>query len=332
MKNCSVLISIGQYTLQSPVLLAPMAGVTDAPFRSLCQQFHAGLTTSEMVTVKTQHWHSDKSRLRFVDTDNPAVPHSVQIVGSDPHTMAEAAHQVEVNGADIIDINMGCPAKKVCKKAAGSALLKDEILVEQILTQVVKAVSVPVTLKIRTGWDAQSRNAVTIAQIAQDAGIQMLTVHGRTRACRFVGAVEYDTIAEVKQAVHIPVIANGDITSVAAARDVAAHTQADGIMIGRGALGQPWLMQQVIAGLTGTSVAAPTLSEKCRIIESHVSAIHQFYGDYKGVCFARKHLTWYLEHLGLDRHKQTFNRLQTVDEQLSFIRQLPTALTKGKAA
>ncbi|CAA0114420.1 putative tRNA-dihydrouridine synthase [BD1-7 clade bacterium] len=310
-----------------------MAGVTDAPFRTLCQRFQAGLTTSEMVTVKTEHWHTDKSRLRFAATDNDRIPHSVQIVGSDPAAMAAAAVQVEAGGADIIDINMGCPAKKVCKKAAGSALLKDEDLVTQILQYVVNAVSVPVTLKIRTGWDAQNRNAVTIARIAQDSGIQLLTVHGRTRACRFVGAVEYDTIADVKHAVEIPVIANGDITSVAVAQKVADYTGVDGIMIGRGALGQPWLIEAIAAGMQGKSITALSLAQKCQEIESHIRALHQFYGEYKGVCFSRKHMAWYLEHLELDCHyKQQFNRFQTVQEQLHFVQQLPLMLTKGKAA
>lgn len=323
MKKCSSLISIASHTLQSNVFLAPMAGVTDLPFRKMCQAYGAGLTTSEMVIAKTEHWRSDKSRLRFESTHSEKVPHSIQIVGGDASLLANAARQAVAAGAEIIDINMGCPAKKVCKKAAGSALLKDELLVADILTAVVNSVAVPVTLKIRTGWDKQQRNAVRIARIAEDSGIQALAIHGRTRACRFVGEVEFDTIASVKQAVSVPVIANGDIDSVDKALAVAKYTKVDALMIGRGAQGQPWLIQQVIAAMEDRVGREPIFIEKRQCVVEHISSLHQFYGEFKGLRFARKHVSAYLERMAFKADvRQNFNRIETVEQQIAFLQQL----------
>ena len=328
------MLAIGSYNLQSRVLLAPMAGVTDLPFRQLCQAYGAGLTTSEMVIAKTEHWCSEKSRLRFLATDNQKIPHSIQIVGGDAQTIALAAQQAAKAGAEIIDINMGCPAKKVCKKAAGSALLKDERLVADILETVVNSVAVPVTLKIRTGWDVDHRNAVTIAHIAENSGIQALAVHGRTRACRFVGEVEFETIAAVKQAINIPVFANGDINSVEKALAVAAYTQADGIMVGRGAQGQPWLIKQIIDAMEDEKKGwEPLFEQKRQCMLDHLQAIHQFYGrhgeygDYKSLGFARKHMSCYLEKLQFEKHtRKAFNQLDSVGAQWDFIAQLSEPL------
>ena len=325
MKKCSRVIAIGPYNLSGRVLLAPMAGVTDLPFRQICQGYGAGLTTSEMVTAKVDHWDTDKSRLRFVPVADSSIPHSVQIVGGDALQMAEAAQMAVAMKADIVDINMGCPAKKVCRKAAGSALLKDELLVAQILSAVVASVpdSVPVTLKIRTGWDTSHKNAVNIARIAQDQGIKALAVHGRTRACRFVGEVEFDTVAEVKQSVSIPVIANGDIDHVDKALAVLQKTDADALMIGRGAQGQPWLIAQINALLNEEPWQEPSFSEKQQVILQHLRAIHSFYGDFKGLRLARKHIAAYLERLNFPvTVKKEFNRIDSVSQQLRFIGQL----------
>jgi tRNA-dihydrouridine synthase B len=333
MKFCSILLTIDRYTLKSRVFLAPMAGVSDTPFRRICQSYGAGLTTSEMLTANSELWGKAKSRLRSVSTGSTSVPHSVQIVGSEPGLMAEAAQKSVANGADIIDINMGCPAKKVCNKAAGSALLKDEQLVADILVAIKKAVDVPVTLKIRTGWDANNKNAVTIAKIAQDCGIAALTVHGRTRACRFNGSAEFDTIAAVKQAVGIPVIANGDITSPAKALAVLQYTQADGIMIGRGAQGQPWIFRQIIQAINGQPFDEPAPAEKQQCLIDHISALHHFYGEYLGIRMARKHAAWYFENLDCPQNRKNFNSLETVSSQLSFLHQLHHSTTpEGIAA
>ena len=237
-------MKIGPYELASPFVLAPMAGVTDAPFRRLCRQFGAGMTTSEMTTADTSLWQTAKSRHRL-DLDLDAEPIAVQIAGSDPEQLATAASACVDRGAQIIDINMGCPAKKVCQKLAGSALLQDESLVERILTTVVAAVDVPVTLKIRTGWDPEHRNGEVIAKIAEQSGIQALAVHGRTRACRYRGQAEFETIARIKGAISIPVIANGDITSAEKSLEVLRLTNADGLMIGRGAQGRPWIFREL---------------------------------------------------------------------------------------
>lgn len=286
---------IGPHQLHSNVLLAPMAGITDAPFRDICLRYGAGMAASEMVTSDSRLVDSRKTsnRLKFSDNTQLRV---VQIVGSDPHTMAEAAQLNTERGAQIIDINMGCPAKKVCKKAAGSALLRDEALVKDILCSVVTATEVPVTLKIRTGWAPNERNGVRIARIAEDAGIQALAVHGRTRACRFKGQAEFDTIAAIKQSIKIPVIANGDIKTPQQAQHIIEYTKADAVMLGRAAQGQPWIFHSINHFLkTGTLCEDISLEQKTHTIREHIAAIHRHYGDYLGVRIARKHITWYLE-------------------------------------
>jgi tRNA-dihydrouridine synthase B len=284
---------IGPYELASNAVLAPMAGVTDRPFRILCRQLGAGLAASEMLTADTRLWNSPKSRRRM-DHEGEPEPRVVQLAGSEPAALAEAARINEALGAQIIDINMGCPAKKVCGKACGSALLKDEPLVAQLLEAVVNAVSVPVTLKIRTGWSPQTRNGVTIARIAESAGIQTLAVHGRTREDFYTGDAEYATIREIKSAVGIPVFANGDIDSPEKASAVLDFTRADGVMLGRAAHGAPWIFRSVNSWLT-TQKSAPDLSrsEVRGIILSHLASLYAFYGEDTGVRFARKHLGWY---------------------------------------
>lgn len=309
---------IGQYQLKNRILLAPMAGITDQPFRTLCAQYGAGLTFSEMMSTNPQVWHTEKSRLRLAHNENAGL-NAVQIAGSDPQEMAQAA-QVNVEyGAQIIDINMGCPAKKVNRKLAGSALLQFPDLVRDILEAVVKAVNVPVTLKIRTGWDRNHRNCVEIAKIAEQSGIQALTIHGRTRECLFEGEAEYDNIKAVKQAISIPVIANGDITSAEKAKFVLDYTGADGIMIGRGALGNPWIFQSVAGLIESHSILSePSLSEKCGVILQHIRALHQFYGEQKGYRIARKHVGWYLQ--GIEPNsvfKQTFNAIDNASAQIA---------------
>jgi tRNA-dihydrouridine synthase B len=280
----------------------------------------AGMTVSEMVTSDSSLWHTRKSQFRLIHTDDPS-PRSVQIAGADPAMLADAASRNVELGAQIIDINMGCPAKKVCKKAAGSALLRDEKLVEDILVSVVKSVSVPVTLKIRLGWDRDNKNATTIARIAEDAGIQALAVHGRTRACRFIGDVDYEAIALVKQAVGIPVIANGDITDVASAAKVLEKTKADGLMIGRGAQGNPWIFKHIQHYLdTGKHTPSPPLEEFRQVVLDHVAALHLFYGDYLGPRIARKHVAWYCHNrTGFDLFRKTFNQLAEPHSQLSLL-------------
>jgi tRNA-dihydrouridine synthase B len=294
-----------------------MAGVTDRPFRLLCRQHGAALTPSEMLTSNTDLWNSEKNRLKR-QHDGESSPRVVQIAGSDPQMMAQAAQQNVKEGAQIIDINMGCPAKKVLKKAAGSALLKDEKLVAEILQTVVKAVDVPVSLKIRTGWNPANRNGSRIARIAEDAGIQSLAVHGRTRECMFKGEVEYDTIAAIKETIDIPVFANGDISSPQKAAAVLAHTKADGVMIGRAAQGQPWLFNQINHYLKYQQhVAEPALDEQLTIILNHLQSLYEFYGDYKGVLIARKHVAWYCqdlpEHLSF---RSSFNKINDTQQQI----------------
>lgn len=287
-------MQIGPYILANPVIAAPMAGVTDKPYRKICRQFGAGMTVSEMLTSKPELRQTTKSRYRM-DLAGEPEPVVVQIVGTDPQRLAAAAQFNVANGAQIVDINMGCPAKKVCKTAAGSALLANEPLVGEILRTVVAAVDVPVTVKIRTGTTPTERNAVAIANIAQDAGVQAITIHGRTRQCKFVGAVEYDTIAEVKASVSIPVIANGDIVSARQAEKVLQQTAADAVMIGRAAQGQPWLFQQVADYLaSGHCKTIPSLELRAVAIMNHIRAIHNFYGTQLGVKLARKHVKWYL--------------------------------------
>ena len=286
-------MQIGPYFLDSPVILAPMAGVSDRPFRLLCRQLGAGLAVSEMVSADTRLWDSRKTRLRLDHAGEPA-PRSVQILGADPHAMAEAARRNVERGAQIIDINMGCPAKKVCGTLAGAALLRDEALVERILDAVVGAVSVPVTLKIRTGWDLNHRNGIAIARIAERAGVQALAVHGRTRACGYTAPVDYAAIRAIKQTVTLPVIANGDIDSPEKARWVLDRTGADAVMIGRAAQGQPWIFRKIAHYLaTGQRLPSPTPADIGRWILEHLKNLHTFYGETAGVRIARKHLAWY---------------------------------------
>jgi tRNA-dihydrouridine synthase B len=295
---------IGPYVLSSPAVLAPMAGVTDRPFRILCRKLGAGLAASEMLIADQRLWHTPKSRRRM-DHEGEPEPRVVQLAGSEPAALAEAARANVTLGAQIIDINMGCPAKKVCGKACGSALLKDEELVARLLEAVVDAVDVPVTLKIRTGWDAQNRNGVRIAQIAEAAGIQALAVHGRTREDFYTGDAEYDTIRAIKSAVTIPVFANGDINEPRKARDVLDFTRADGVMIGRGAHGAPWIFRAVnshllpnSSALTAEKSSDPLSREEVRaIILAHLEALYAFYGEDTGVRIARKHLGWYFASL-----------------------------------
>ncbi|MEE8482577.1 MAG: tRNA dihydrouridine synthase DusB, partial [Acidiferrobacterales bacterium] len=284
---------IGPYKLKNNLFVAPMAGVTDRPFRQLCRQLGAGMAVSEMVSSNSLLWGSKKT-LRRADHAGEDEPRSVQIVGADPALMAQAAQYNVDQGAQIVDINMGCPAKKICKVAAGSALLKDEPLVKSILKSVVDSVNVPVTLKIRTGWDTDNRNGVAIARIAEDIGIQALAVHGRTRACAYRGDAEYDTIAAIKAAVSIPVIANGDITTPEKAKHVLDYTGADGVMIGRAAQGRPWIFREIQHFLeTGEHLAEPSLIEIRTTLLEHVSNLYEFYGEYAGVRIARKHISWY---------------------------------------
>jgi tRNA-dihydrouridine synthase B len=284
---------LGPYVLAAPIALAPMAGVTDRPFRLLCRRLGAGVAASEMVTSDVRLWHTQKSRLRM-DHEGEPEPRVVQIAGGEPGMMAEAARRNVDAGAQIIDINMGCPAKKVCHRAAGSALLRDEPLVASILEAVVRAVEVPVTLKMRTGWDAANRNGVAIARLAEALGVKALAVHGRTRVDLYQGDAEYNTIREIKQAVKIPVFANGDIDSGAKARAVLEETGADGVMIGRAAQGRPWIFREIRHFLiTGRVLAPPDEREVRDIMISHLEQLYAFYGEHAGVRVARKHLGWY---------------------------------------
>ncbi len=289
-------MQIGPYRLSAPLALAPMAGVTDRPFRVLCRRLGAGLAASEMLTADTRLWHTPKSRRRMNHEGEPE-PRVVQIAGADPEMLAQAARLNADQGAQIIDINMGCPAKKVCNKQAGSALLRDEALVSRILEAVVKAASVPVTLKIRTGTNPSLRNGVAIARIAQSSGVQALAVHGRTRECMFRGAAEYETIRAIKCAVQIPIFANGDIDNAEKARAVLDATGADGVMIGRGAQGRPWVFREVNFHLTTGKHHAPVaLTEVRDILLAHLEALYSLYGEDTGVRVARKHLSWYCQH------------------------------------
>ena len=290
-------LKIGPYELRSPFVLAPMAGITDAPFRRICRRFGAGMTTSEMTTADTRLWQTPKSRHRL-DLDLDAEPVAVQIAGSEPAQMAHAARACVDRGAQIIDINMGCPAKKVCRKAAGSALLQDEELVAAILDAVVAAVDVPVTLKYRTGWDREHRNAVRIGRIAEDSGVRALAIHGRTREDRYRGDAEYETIARVKESVTIPVIANGDITTPEKSLEVLRLTSCDGVMIGRGAQGRPWIFRELRKIIDPTAESTQVGKRELRdIMLGHLSELHRFYGEHTGVRVARKHLTWYCANL-----------------------------------
>lgn len=320
---------IGPYQIDSKVILAPMAGVTDRPFRQLCRQLGAGLVVSEMVTSNSELWGTRKSSLRL-DHTGEVEPIAVQIAGGDPDMMAEAARLNVANGAQIIDINMGCPAKKVCKKAAGSALLKDEQLVADILQSVVAAVDVPVTLKFRTGWSTEERNALRIAKIAEDAGISALALHGRTRACAFTGEAEYDTIAAVVQAVSIPVFCNGDIDSARKAKVVLDHTQAAAVMIGRAAQGRPWIFREIEHFLmTGNELPEPSLHEVREILSSHLRELYCFYGEFMGPRIARKHAGWYLQTVpDSELFRREFNKLETAQAQQDSVQRFFEQLIK----
>ena len=311
-------MQIGPYHLRNNLIVAPMAGVTDRPFRQLCKNMGAGMAVSEMISSNSLLWGSEKTRRR-ADHDGEVSPVSVQIAGADPEMMADAARYNVMQGAQIIDINMGCPAKKICNVMAGSALMKDEKLVGKILDAVVKAVDIPVTLKIRTGWDTNHKNALSIAHIAENAGIQALAIHGRTRACAYKGEAEYDTIAAVKTAVKIPVIANGDITTPEKAKQVLNRTGADAVMIGRAAQGRPWIFREIEHYLaTGKQMISPEVSEIHRVLIAHLHDLYQFYGEYSGVRIARKHISWYTKGLiGSAAFRHAMNQLQTVEQQIS---------------
>ena len=328
-------MQIGPYKLSNNLILAPMAGVTDLPFRKLCRDFGAAMAVSEMVSTDASLRGSKKTVLRLDHTGEPE-PVSVQIVGTDPQTMADAAKANIDHGAQIIDINMGCPAKKVCKVAAGSALMKDEKLVQRILESIVNAVDVPVTLKMRTGWDPQNKNAVAIAHIAEQSGIQALALHGRTRACGYSGEAEYETIRAVKDQVKIPVIANGDITSPEKAVEVITYTAADAVMIGRAAQGRPWIFQEIQHFLdTGTKITPMSIEKIQKIMLKHLDNLYTFYGEYLGVRIARKHIGWYSKtQPESTAFRRTINQAQTPEQQQALIQayfdQLIT--TRGMAA
>jgi tRNA-dihydrouridine synthase B len=315
-------MQIGPYVLNSPFLLAPMAGITDAPFRRLCRQFGAGMATSEMTTADIGLWHSEMSRRRL-DLDLDLEPVVVQIAGSVPEQLAEAARLVQDRGAQIIDINMGCPVKKVCKRLAGSALLQDEVLIGRILDAVVTAVTVPVTLKMRTGWNPQNRNGVRVARIAQDCGVQALAVHGRTRACRFRGAAEYETIARIKSSIDIPVIANGDIDTLQKSLEVLQLSGADAVMIGRGAQGRPWFFRELNHYVNHGETISPLENNEVRdIMLDHLFDLYQFYGDSTGVRVARKHITWYCAGLrDADSYRSQVVRVDSASEQIRLTRE-----------
>ena len=324
-------MQIGPYLIDPPLVLAPMAGVTDKPFRLLCKQLGAGLAVSEMTSADPSLWQTRKS-LRRMDHAGEPEPVSVQIAGYDPAMLAEAARFNVANGAQLIDINMGCPAKKVCNVWSGSALLQDEPLVARIVKAVVDAVDVPVTLKIRTGWNRDNRNALSIARIAEDAGIAALAVHGRTRADKYEGEAEYATIAAVKAAVRIPVLANGDVCTPQQAKHVLAVTGADAVMIGRGAQGRPWIFREIAHYLaTGELLPEPEPAEVAAILLGHLEHLHAFYGEPAGVRIARKHLGWYAK----DRpenaaFRQVVNRAETASEQLRLTRDYFAALASGE--
>lgn len=313
-------MQIGSHRLKNNLIVAPMAGVTDRPFRMLCKAMGAGMAVSEMVASNSLLWGSEKTKRR-ANHEGEVDPISVQIVGADPEMLAVAAKYNVDAGAQIIDINMGCPAKKICNVMAGSALLQDEPLVGRILSAVVKAVNVPVTLKIRTGWDKQNRNALNILKVAEDSGIQALAMHGRTRACGYSGDAEYDTIAAVKAVARIPIIANGDITTPEKAKYVLEYTKADAVMIGRAAQGRPWIFREIEHFLkTGEHLAAPEVSEIHRVLIDHVYDLYNFYGEYSGVRIARKHISWYTKGLaGSASFRHAMNQLQSTQEQLDAV-------------
>ncbi|QWZ93334.1 tRNA dihydrouridine synthase DusB [Aeromonas sp. FDAARGOS 1411] len=310
-------MQIGPHTLETPLIVAPMAGVTDRPFRELCLRLGAGMAVSEMLLANPDVWDTQKTRMRM-DHSAEGGLRSVQIAGADPEMMAFAARYNVEQGAQIVDINMGCPAKKVNKKLAGSALLRYPDQVKAICRAVVDAVEVPVTLKIRTGWDPDNRNGVEIARIAEDCGIAALAVHGRTRACLYKGEAEYDTIRAIKQAVSIPVVANGDINSPEKARYVLDYTGVDAVMIGRAAQGRPWIFREIRHFLeTGTKLPPPEREEVRTLMNEHVTNLHQFYGAYLGARIARKHVGWYLDEEETGREfRKHFNALDCANAQL----------------
>jgi tRNA-dihydrouridine synthase B len=327
-------MKIGPYQLENNLILAPMAGITDRPFRELCKQFGAGLTVSEMVASNPALSRHKRTLLK-TDHSGEVGIRSVQILGTNPQQMADAAKLNVERGAQIIDINMGCPAKKVCSVAAGSALLRDEALVKQILDAVVNAVDIPVTLKIRTGWDRHSRNAIEIAQIAENAGIAALTIHGRTRACKFEGQAEHETVKKVKQTIGIPVIANGDIDSPEQARFVLDSTGADAIMIGRAAQGNPWLFSQISHFINhGKHIEKPTITEIHNTLMIHLDKLYNFYGNASGVRIARKHIAWYFRHLepAAQDAQSTINQAQCPSQQIALINSAFNFLTTDRAA
>ncbi len=307
---------IGPYELKNNLIVAPMAGVTDRPFRMLCKRMGAGMAVSEMVASNSLLYGSEKTKRR-ANHEGEADPISVQIVGADANMLADAAKYNVDHGAQIIDINMGCPAKKICNVMAGSALLQNEPLVAKLLEAVVNAVNAPVTLKIRTGWDTHNRNAVRIAQIAEASGIQALAIHGRTRACAYTGDAEYDTIAAVKASVSIPIIANGDITTPEKARYVLQYSGADAVMIGRAAQGRPWLFREIEYFLqTGNHLPPPEVAEIHRVLLAHVVELYDFYGEHTGLRIARKHISWYTKGLAGSAHfRHQMNQLETPREQ-----------------
>lgn len=324
------MIQLDHYSMQHPLILAPMAGVSDVPFRELCLAQGADLAVAEMLSSNVRQWSSRKNRDRLRRANHTPLE-IVQIAGSDPDMMAEAAIANAATGAEVIDINMGCPAKKVLQRAAGSALLRDPDLVERILKAVIRAVDVPVTLKIRTGWSRDYRNGIEIAHIAEQAGVRMLSVHGRTRECRFKGEAEYDTIAAIKQAISIPVIANGDIDSPRKAAHVLRHTGADGLMIGRSAQGQPWLFRAIRHHLeTGQELPPVDALERAGVALDHVQRIHAFYDPQKALVFARKHLSWYSHHLPDGRDlKCRFNVLESLQAQIDCLQRYGDDLETG---
>lgn len=307
---------IGPHLIDPPVILAPMAGVTDRPFRMLCRRLGAGLAVSEMTSSDPTLLHTEKSRLRR-DHDGEADPIAVQIAGSDPSAMADCARYNVEHGAQIIDINMGCPAKKVCRADAGSALLRDPDLVRAICSAVVAAVSVPVTLKIRTGYTRATRNGIEVARIAESCGIAALSVHGRTREDRYEGEAEYDTVAAIKQTVRIPVVVNGDIRSPEQALAILKRTHGDAIMIGRAAQGRPWIFHEVAHYLrTGETLPPPSLSQIGAWLLDHLDELHAFYGEGKGVRIARKHIQWYCQdHSGSDSFWREVNQVTDASRQ-----------------
>jgi tRNA-dihydrouridine synthase B len=313
-------VKIGPHILRNNVFVAPMAGVTDRPFRQLCKQLGAGYAVSEMAASDPRLWASEKSSRR-TDHEGEMEPKAVQIAGADPAMLAHCAKYNVERGAQIIDINMGCPVKKVCNSWCGSALLQHESLVGRILDAVVAAVDVPVTLKFRTGWDRMNKNALTIARMAQESGIAMLTLHGRTRADGYTGDAEYDTIAAVKAAVSIPVVANGDITTPEKAKYVLDATGADAVMIGRAAQGRPWIFREIEHFLrTGTHLPAPRIAEVRALMHEHLQAHYAFYGGIKGVRTARKHIGWYVRDLiGGEAFRQSMNKIENGDEQLAAV-------------